>query len=58
MTESVAKLKRRIQALENRNAMLQQRIDRDFAVYRDNLYETVDMKTKLQQIKEILNADQ
>ena len=58
MTESVAKLKRRIQALENRNAMLQQRIDRDFAVYRDNLYETVDMKTKLQQIQEILNADQ
>jgi len=58
MTESVAKLKRRIQSLENRNAMLQQRIDRDFAVYRDNLYETVDMKTKLQQIQEILNADQ
>jgi len=58
MTESVAKLKRRIQALENRNAMLQQRIDRDFAVYRDDLYETVDMKTKLQQIQEILNADQ
>jgi len=58
MTESVAKLKRRIQALENRNAMLQQRIDRDFAVYRDNLYETVDMKTKLQQIQEILNGDQ
>jgi hypothetical protein len=58
MTESVAKLKRRIQALENRNAMLQQRIDRDFAVYRDNLYETVDMKTKLQQIQEILNDDQ
>jgi hypothetical protein len=58
MTESVAKLKRRIQALENRNAMLQQRIDRDFAVYRDNLYETVDMKTKLQQIQEILNGDE
>jgi len=58
MTESVAKLKRRIQALENRNAILQQRIDRDFAVYRDNLYETVDMKTKLQQIQEILNDDQ
>jgi pyrimidine operon attenuation protein/uracil phosphoribosyltransferase len=58
MTESAAKLKRRIQALENRNVMLQQRIDRDFAVYRDNLHKTVDMKTKLQQIQEILNADQ
>jgi hypothetical protein len=58
MTESVAKLKRRIHALENRNAMLQQRIDRDFAMYRDNLYETVDMKTKLQQIQEILNGDE
>jgi len=58
MTESVAKLKRRIQALENRNAMLQQRIDRDFAVYRNTLYETVDMKTKLQQIQEILNGDE
>ena len=55
MTESVAKLKRRIQVLENRNAMLQQRIDRDFQVYRDDLYEIVDMKTKLKQIKEILN---
>jgi len=58
MTESVAKLKRRIQSLENRNAMLQQRTDRHFAVYRDNLYEAVDMKTKLQQIQEILNGDQ
>ena len=58
MTESLAKLKRRIQVLENRNAMLQQRIDRDFAVYRNTLYETVDMKTKLQQIKEILNGDE
>lgn len=55
MTESVAKLKRRIEVLENRNAALQQRIDRDFQVYRDELYETVDMKTKLKQIREILN---
>ena len=55
MTESVAKLKRLIQALQNRNAALQQRIDRDFQVYRDELYETVDMKTKLKQIREILN---
>lgn len=55
MTESVAKLKRKIQVLENRNAALQQRIDRDFQVYRDELYETVDMQTKLQQIREILN---
>jgi hypothetical protein len=58
MTESVAKLKRRIQALENRNSMLQQRIDRDFKVYRVNLYEAVDMKTKLQQIQDILNDNQ
>lgn len=57
MTESVAKLKRLIQVLQNRNAMLQQRIDRDFQVCRENMYETVDMKTKLQQIREILNGN-
>ena len=57
MTESVAKLKRRIQVLENRNAMLQQRIDRDFQVYRDELFQTVDMMTKLKQIREILNGN-
>ena len=55
MTESVAKLKRRIKVLENRNAKLQQRLDRNCQVYRDELYETVDMKTKLQQLREILN---
>ena len=57
MTESVAKLKRRIQVLEKRNAMLQQRIDRDFQVYRDELFQTVDMMTKLKQIREILNGN-
>jgi hypothetical protein len=55
MTESVAKLKRRIKVLENRNAKLQQRIDRNCQVYRDELFQSVDMKTKLKQIKEILN---
>jgi hypothetical protein len=55
MTESVAKLKRRIEVLENRNAKLQQRIDRDFQVYRDELFQRVDMMTRLKQIREILN---
>jgi BMFP domain-containing protein YqiC len=51
-----AHARRKIERLEARIAELEARIDRDFAVYRENLYESVDAKTRIEQAIRILQG--
>lgn len=50
-----SQLERRNEILEARIKELESKIDKHMEVYRNNLYETVDLRTKITQIKEILD---
>lgn len=51
-----AHARRKIERLEARIAELEARIDRDFSVYRENLYESVDAKTRIDHAIRILQG--
>jgi hypothetical protein len=40
--------------LELENANLKQQLDKHFGIYRDHLYELIELRTKLQSINEII----
>ena len=52
---TIKNLQRKNEMLQARITELELKIDKHLEVYRNNLYDKVDLQTKLDQIKEIVN---
>jgi len=56
--ETIAKLKRKIELLEARLVEAEAKIDKHFDVYRENLYDKVDLEIRIKQALQILQGEE